>query len=112
MRGPRVRVPPPALLAPGLPQHANPVAVGDLGQRLVVVPALAESIEERRKSRDVAELGRRRGALVVGAETDAVDPHAVDEVLDVADNGVERGRVRLEHPVLAQETDREVDAYE
>ena len=49
------------------------------------------------------------GAVEVRPECDVVDPHALDEVVDMTDDLRER-RVGDLHPVLAQERDGEVDA--
>ena len=64
-------------------EHAEPVAVRDLRERVVVVAARAQRVDETRQAVDPAELCRDRRAFEVGAERDRVDADPVGDVVDV-----------------------------
>ena len=72
----------------------------DLAVRVLDHPdaAGAQRVDEPRQAGNAAEFLRDRRAVEVGAERDAVDADPLDQVVDVADDLVERrldGRVAV-----------------
>ena len=93
---------------PGLIEHAEPVAVRDLRDVLIAEPR-AQELDETRQPRRTPELVRQRRALEVGAERHVLDADPRRDVVDMADDGLDR-RGRVGGAVGAQEAHAEVDA--
>src|SRR5918997_1462020 len=97
------------LPTPGRAQHPEPVAVCELLEACVVVAALAQDREELLQAGGVAEIPRHLSAVKVRAEAHPFYTNALDEVVHVPGQRIER-RVFVVAAVLAQEGDGEVHA--
>ena len=97
------------LLTPGLAQDTDPILVGELSERLVVVASVPERRHQPRQARHVAYLLRDQNPIEVRAEADPVNPDSLYQVVDLPDHHFQRS-ARIPGRVLAEEVDREVEA--
>ena len=92
-------------------EDAAPVAPGEVGELLLVEAGGGERGKQLRQAGDVAELGRDRGAVEIGAEGDVARPDPVGDVAGVVGDQGQRG-VGVVGEVRAQERRREDDPDE
>src|SRR5579862_4648414 len=96
---------------PSPPQYAQPIAKAQFLDQRLAKAALAHRLHQILQSGGIADLRRDRGAVEIGAQSDAVLAGMFEHVLDMLDHQVQR-RILVLTAVGTQEARREVDADE
>ena len=80
----------PRLRTPRLTQHTDPIPVGDLPEFRIPISPTHELLHDSWQTSGILQVFRHDRAVKVRAESNAVDAHLLNQVVDVIDHDRER----------------------